>query len=361
MLNESPALADSTSTVSVAALEQATASSGTIFLSYWLSPKQSFLWVVRPKGTKLYPLRPAKQIAGLVSSYGTLLENLRDPLTSDNSAGRQLSQILLGPVKDDLQKGAKFVVAPDRNLHSLNIETLPDPNNPARYLIEAATFSVAPSLTLLATRERGVKPGRGSLLLIGDTNSPSPEYPRLPNASKEMALISQSFPNRPTVLSGPSAIPQAYLKSSPERYSAIHFAVHAIASRESPLDSALILSPGASDFRLTAREIMGVHLRADLVTLSACHSAGAKTYSGEGLVGLSWAFLRAGASSVVAGLWDVTDTSTANLMGDFYAQMAAGAAPADALRTAKLKLVHSSGAYRKPYYWAPFQLYAGRL
>jgi CHAT domain-containing protein len=64
---------------------------------------------------------------------------------------------------------------------------------------------------------------------------------------------------------------------------------------------------------------------------------------------------------VVAGLWDVTDQSTAKLMGDFYAQMTAGAMPADALRSAKLKLVHSQGAYKKPFYWAPFQLYAGRL
>jgi CHAT domain-containing protein len=102
-----------------------------------------------------------------------------------------------------------------------------------------------------------------------------------------------------------------------------------------------------------------VPLNASLVTPSACRSAGAKTYSGEGLVGLSWAFLRAGAHSVVAGLWDVTDLSTANLMADFYSELAKNVAPADALRAAKLRLIRSSGAYRKPFYWGPFQLYVG--
>jgi CHAT domain-containing protein len=346
---------------SVAALEQAARSSGSVFLSYWLAPQQSFLWVVRPQGVQPVILPPAKQIAGLVAEYRSLLENLRDPLESENRAGKKLSEILLGPIKEDLRKGVKFVVAPDRDLHSINLEALPDPNDPTRYLIETVSLSVTPSLTMLASRERGAKPARGSLLMIGNSDSPSPEYPRLPYASKEMELISQSFPNHPMVLSGPAAIPEAYLKASPGRYSAIHFAVHANASRESPLDSALILSPGPSGYTLTAREIMSVPLHADLVTLSACHSAGARTYSGEGLVGLSWAFLRAGASSVVAGLWDVTDVSTAKLMGDFYARMAAGEPPADALRGAKLKLIHSSDASKKPYYWAPFQLYAGRL
>jgi CHAT domain-containing protein len=106
---------------------------------------------------------------------------------------------------------------------------------------------------------------------------------------------------------------------------------------------------------------MNIPLHADLVTLSACRSAGARTYSGEGLVGLSWAFLRAGAGSVVAGLWDVTDMSTATLMGDFYAEMVKNVAPAEALRRAKLRLLHSKGAYRKPFYWGPFQLYAGAI
>jgi CHAT domain-containing protein len=349
-------------TPSAAEIERAARASGSVFLSYWLGPRQSYLWVIHASEVKLHVLPPAKQIASLVERYRSLLENLRDPLDSEDSAGIQLSEILLGPVRDQLHAGAKLVVAPDRNLHSLNFEALPDPSDPKHYLIERVGISVAPSLTLIASQSSRTKSKAGQVLLIGDPEPVGTEYPRLPYAAREMALVSQTYaPGQQVAIDGARAVPAAYLESSPGRFSAIHFAAHATANLESPLDSALILSPSGSGYTLTARQVMSIPLRADLVTLSACRSAGAKTYSGEGLVGLSWAFLRAGAGLVVAGLWDVTDTSTATLMGDFYGQMASGVQPADALRAAKLKLVRSAGPYRKPFYWAPFQLYAGRL
>jgi CHAT domain-containing protein len=94
-----------------------------------------------------------------------------------------------------------------------------------------------------------------------------------------------------------------------------------------------------------------------LVTISACRSAGERAYSGEGLVGFAWAFLRAGSRRVVAGLWDVDDRSTATLMDRFYAGLATGAPPARALREAKLALMKSGANYGKPYYWAAFQMF----
>jgi len=98
-------------------------------------------------------------------------------------------------------------------------------------------------------------------------------------------------------------------------------------------------------------------LHAQLVTVSACRSAGERAYSGEGLVGFAWAFLRAGASRVVAGLWDVDDRSTADLMDRLYSGIAAGDSAAQALRSAKLALLASGGNAGKPYYWGPFQLF----
>ena len=85
--------------------------------------------------------------------------------------------------------------------------------------------------------------------------------------------------------------------------------------------------------------------------------AGSAIYAGEGLVGLAWAFLRAGAGNVVGGLWNVADSSTAEMMESFYAGLAAGQAPAEALRAAKLNLIASGGNHRKPFYWAPFQIH----
>ena len=82
-------------------------------------------------------------------------------------------------------------------------------------------------------------------------------------------------------------------------------------------------------------------------------------YVGEGLVGLAWAFLRAGAHSVIAALWQADDAATPLLMDRLYGELEAGRTPDEALRTAKLSLIHSSSVYRKPFYWGAFQLYAG--
>jgi len=74
-------------------------------------------------------------------------------------------------------------------------------------------------------------------------------------------------------------------------------------------------------------------------------------------VGFTWAFLRSGARSVIAGLWDVADASSSQLIQELYQELESGKQPAEALRQAKRTLLHSAGAYRKPYYWAPFQTY----
>jgi CHAT domain-containing protein len=82
-----------------------------------------------------------------------------------------------------------------------------------------------------------------------------------------------------------------------------------------------------------------------------------RSYAGEGLVGLSWAFLRAGAQRVIGALWEVSDNSTPRLMDALYRSLENGDSPAVSLRKAKLALLHSQGGYRLPYYWAPFQMY----
>ena len=164
-----------------------------------------------------------------------------------------------------------------------------------------------------------------------------------------------------TILRGAEARPASYAGAQPGRFEFIHFSAHAAANTQSPLDSAVILSGPPDRCKLFARDVMSVPLTAELVTISACRSAGEKTYAGEGPVGFAWAFLRAGARNVIAGLWDVNDRSTAQLMSRLYAEIARGSTPADALHAAKLALLHGGGSYAKPYYWAPFQLYTGAL
>ncbi len=264
-----------------------------------------------------------------------------------------------------IASASRVVLVPDRSLYSLNFETLPDPEDSKKYVIERTVLEVAPSLNMLAGRRPPAAPA-DSLLMIGNPDQVIEEYPRLPFAGSEIEAISKAVSlEKETVIEGAYAYPSAYRDAKPAQYSWIHFAAHAAANPTSPLDSALILSRGVAPqdtaYQLSAREVMTVPLNASLVTLSACRSAGAKTYSGEGQVGLSWAFLRAGSRSVVAGLWDVTDHSTAALMTDFYDQLGHNAEPVMALRHAKLALLHGGKAYQKPFYWGPFQLYAGKI
>jgi len=193
---------------------------------------------------------------------------------------------------------------------------------------------------------------------------PVPEFGPLPQAPAEMQKIEKYFAeSRRTILKGSQATPSAYLGSEPSHFSYLHFVTHGTASRARPLESAVVLSKESSSdtYKLYARDIVQHRLNANLVTISACNGSGTRAYSGEGLVGLSWAFLAAGAHNVIGALWEVSDASTPQLMDLLYSELSKGKDPATALRNAKLSLLHSSSdnVFRKPFYWAPFQLYAG--
>lgn len=256
--------------VPAAALKQISRASGAVLLSYWLAPERSFLFAVTPDTIEMHELPGEKQIGALVEAYRSLIEGLRDPLESEFPAGNQLSAMLLGPVRRLLPSGTRVIVVPDRALHGLNFETLPDPENPSRYFIDRVTMSVAPSLNILVNPRKPANAQR-AILLIGDPEPAVEEYPRLPYAGKEMELIARDFAAGDRVaVDGARAYPAAYRESDPSKFSWIHFAAHATANVERPLDSALILSRGASGYALATREIMNVPLNAELVTLSAC-------------------------------------------------------------------------------------------
>jgi CHAT domain-containing protein len=201
------------------------------------------------------------------------------------------------------------------------------------------------------------------ILLMGDPVYRKDEYADLPNASTEVTKIASHFSaDRRTVITGPAASPEAYQRTEAGEFSYIHFVAHATANMTSPLDSAVVLSrdqDDASVYKLYARDILKQNLHADLVTVSACYGSGLRDYSGEGLVGLAWAFLRAGSHHVIGAMWEVSDVSTPQLMDHLYGELAKGSQPDAALRSAKLALIHSDGVFRKPLYWAPFQLYSG--
>ncbi len=391
--------------------------SGGTLLFYWLGEKHSYLWTITPRKTILSTLPPRAEIDAAVQRYRSALGGPQDVLASADPDGRWLYDKLIAPAQQSLAanaSGARVFVIPDGSLNNLNFETLlaPDSNNnktqqsngattssrpKLHYWIEDVTIASASSLRVLAAAQanpnnrRNPKKRDRNLLLIGNSTSPDDKYPDLPKAAAQMDSVARHFPTaNEQIFAREQATPSAYMSSNPERFAYIHFVAHGTARRLSPLDSAIVLSksagsgseasrneasknesskgePTRSDpaissetesFKLYARDIITRPLHADLVTISACYGAGERAYSGEGLVGLSWAFLRAGAHNVVAALWEATDTSTEQLMDRFYDELDKGSSPDFALRAAKLSLLRNT-AYRAPFYWAPFQLYTG--
>jgi CHAT domain-containing protein/Tfp pilus assembly protein PilF len=331
-----------------------------LVLDYWLGAEHSYLWVITPARVELFRLPPAAEIDPLVQSYRQALLGSREVLETQNAAGQKLYDLLVAPAAKMIPKGARVTILPDGSLYGLNFETLLAPAPQLHYWIEDVDVSYANSLTLLAAGASRHAATAKKLLLVGDAVSPDPEFPKLPQAAAEMTGIENYFSAAErTVFSGAEATPDSYLKSQPADFSYIHFVAHGTASRTSPLDSAVILSRQGDDYKLYARDIIQHPLHADLVTISACHGEGVRTYSGEGLVGLSWAFLRAGAHGVIAALWEVNDNSTPQVMDHLYSEIGTGVPPDAALRDAKLALLHSGGVYRRPFYWAPFELYHG--
>jgi CHAT domain-containing protein len=345
---------------------------GTTLLFYWLGGDQSYLWIINSPKITLIRLPAQREIISRVTRYQKALLDMDDPRQTGDPDGQALYQILVAPAAKLIRPNAKVMILDDGPLSRLNFETLlaPGPSTQAspnstpspatHYWIDDVTLLSAPSLDLLAA----AKPARSNnrkLLLLGNPVSPSPDYPGLPLFGFEMNEIERHFaPNQVTAFAGEKATPAAYLTSNPAQYAYIHFVSHAVASQMDPLDSAIILSGGkqsGDSFKLYARDIMQHPIDARLVTISACYGSGSRSYAGEGLVGLSWAFLRAGAHSVIGALWEVSDDSTPRLMDSLYKDMQNGLPPAVALRNAKLSLLHSSGRFSLPFYWASFQLY----
>jgi CHAT domain-containing protein len=348
-------------------------------LFYWLGASRSYLWVITPAKITLIPLPTEQQIAARVERYCQSLLEIRDPIDSSNSDGQSLYQILVAPAATLIPPNTPVIILADGILSRLNFETLlvpgPGPNSnsglhkasdtPANFhfLLDDLTLSSAASLYPLSTAKSKVGAGR-RMLLLGNPVSPNRDFPALPMFSFEMARIESHFPpSQMSVFAGQQATPAAYLVSEPIQYSYIHFVSHAIASRNNPLDSAIILSSstaGEESYKLYARDIINHPINAELVTISACYGSGTRAYAGEGLVGLSWAFLRAGAQRVIGALWEVSDESTPLLMDNLYRGIANGDSPSLALRRAKLALLHSNNRFREPFYWAPFQIYVRR-
>jgi CHAT domain-containing protein len=145
------------------------------------------------------------------------------------------------------------------------------------------------------------------------------------------------------------------------KYRIVHIATHGVLDSERPQFTGLILSlvgNKTGDGFLRTGEVFNLRLGAPLVMLSACETGLGREKRGEGIIGLTRAFMYAGAPTVGVSLWSVADRSTAELMTDFYQRLLVGGqntSPTSAMRSAQLAMI-AGKRYSAPFYWAPFVL-----
>jgi len=184
-------------------------------------------------------------------------------------------------------------------------------------------------------------------------------FVRLPYTRDEVLAISNLFPlDQRHVYLGAEAREETVKSEKLDDFRFIHFATHSFLDEIRPGRSGILLSrapQSLEDGILQMGEIMRLKMNADLVTLSACSTGLGKLVNGEGVLGLTRAFFYAGARNVAVLLWNVNDFATATLMVSFYRHLTRGVPESEALRQAKLSLLHSSQPlWHHPYFWAAF-------
>lgn len=315
-------------------------------LTYWTDAKEAYVWVITSTGHRFLSLPQPSPLRVLVQEYE---EQLGLP-PEKQTAAQALFARLIAPALPEYARKGRFVIIPDGPLHRISFDALRD--GAGRYWLENAAIVVARSLESAGRVLPNKAMGEPRILLAGNPVSPVREFPALPNSARELERLQQLFPQTHTVLAGGQATVEGYFVSHPEEFTYLHFSTHSTANPKRPSESALILSLSASGYQLTAEAIRKLPVKAQVVSLATCQSAGAHLSSGA-LMGVAWGFLEAGAGNVLASLNKVADESAAELSVYFYEALKQSAGPAEALQVAKLRLKAQKG-FEAASHWAPY-------
>lgn len=314
-----------------------------LLLQYYLNGDEGSVFAVSREGLKVFPFDGA----GLEKTVRGLREAMQSQVEGVMSLHRSLYDLLLAqPLRSAPQK--KLLIVPHGPLHYLSFAALHDGNG---YLIDRFALRTLPIATVLRyLAERRTAAGAG-MLLLGNPDLHNPDHD-LPNAQLEVEALARGEPSASLLVRG--AASETAFVAAAGRYRWVHVASHGIFDQQQPLDSALMLAADATnDGKLTAAELYRLRLNADLVTLSACETGVGRSLSGDEIVGLTRGFLYAGASNIVASLWNVDDFATSLLMQQFYAQLRKGQDKREALRRAQIE---TRKKFPHPFFWAPFFL-----
>jgi CHAT domain-containing protein/Tfp pilus assembly protein PilF len=301
-----------------------------------------------------------RQLVRLVEFARGALEQRGSPRADSlwRSPLRQLHRHLLAPVEATglLEETKQIIIVPHAELHYLPFAALVDRDG--RSLVERYEMAVTPSASVwLALGERSRTSATTGVLAF----APRPDA--LPASRREVAAIARLAGADARVLTGSAATEEAFRRDAASRR-VLHLATYGVLNKHNPLFSFVELAPGGEhDGRLEVHEVFGLRLTADLVVLSACQTglgsgALSDVPAGDDWVGLTRAFLHAGAKRVVATLWPVDDWATAALMERFYDRLARGEEPARALVAAQ-HAMHEAPATAHPFYWAGFVIVEG--
>jgi CHAT domain-containing protein/Tfp pilus assembly protein PilF len=368
---------------------RATLDPGTVWLSYAVGEDATFLFVVTSTvdggtdGLQVFRLPIGEQaLEEEVTTFrGLILRGREDPTMEEalRIQGRKLFAQLIAPAVPWIERAERVLISPEGPLDVLPFAALVRPGE-GGFLVEWKPVHTVLSATLYAELKRGRREvggtGAGPLVAFADPlyrsvagakaapgDPPLRCYraglPPLPGSREEVRALAALFPAA-VVYTGAAAT-GAQLAHLPVRPRYLHLACHALLDRRFPLDSGLALATpqgaGAEDSGLLqAWQIFEkVRLDADLVTLSACGTGLGREAAGEGLIGLSRAFQYAGARSILASLWGVSDRSTPTLMARFYTLLRQGRPKDVALAEAQRELLRG-GRLAHPYSWAGFEL-----
>ena len=249
-----------------------------------------------------------------------------------------LHQTLIAPLSGWLAGSSRLAIIPHGPLHHLPFAALYDGRS---YLVEQFELTVAPSAAILHLNRQRPAQSAGNALIMGVAD------PLIPFALQEATAVSRRLPHSRLHLGEQASL--SNLQRDAAGCALLHLACHGLFRRDNPFFSALKLHDGW----LTAADALQLRLPGAFVALSACESGRSEVIGGDELLGLTYAFLGAGAARLLVSLWLVEDESTAALMTHFYQQLTQGSGYAAALRQAQLALKEK---YPHPYHWAPFVL-----
>ena len=274
-----------------------------------------------------------------------------------------LYNVLVAPVQHNVTQ-EEVVVIPDGNISKVPFAALRDPST-GRFLSETKRIRLAPSLTTLKIlhEHRADFHSKTGALVIGDPDTgevmfmrEKKTFQRLSGAKCEAECIGQLLDT--TALIGPAATKEVVMQRLREGVAVIHIAAHG--STEGKIVLAPCVHPERKgipeecDYMLTMKDVQESGAKAQLVVLSCCHS-GRGEVKAEGVIGMSRAFLAAGARAVVASLWAIDDEATLHFMISFYKSLKMGKSASASLQQA-MKEMRESNNYSEPRYWAAFFL-----